>query len=324
MENSDWTTGQIEPGFDMYMNHEDSNMLPTPPGSQENFLGDDQSNVSVSTTFFPGAHVFGSASDLILVPKDFVYFYVHSHVLLSASGNGFNSMLPILVPEDSNYFGPGPILAVPESSSVLNIVLHAIYDLSCVQYSPSFDTLVEAVSTLETYGVAPQNAIAPDTPLYDILLTHAAARPLELFALASQHDLYDLAVVTSSHLLSFSLSTVSDEMAERIGPIYLKRLFFMHLGRAEVLRNILLPPPYPHTPTSTCDYRQQKDLTRAWTLASAYLAWDARADLSTSAMESALSPLGDHLLCELCQAGLTERIKVLTTRWSMIKRTIQS
>jgi hypothetical protein len=36
-------------------------------------------------------------------------------------------------------------------------------------------------------------------------------------------------------------------------------------------------------------------------------------------MESALSPLGDHLLCELCQAGLTERIKVLTTRWSMIK-----
>jgi hypothetical protein len=230
------------------------------------------------------------------------------------------------------------VLTVPERSHVLNIVLHAIYDLSCTQYSPSFDTLVEAVSALKTYGVALKNVITPSSPLYDVLLTHAIARPLDLYALASQNDLYDLAVATSSYLLSFSLSMISDEMAERIGPIYLKRLFFMHLGRAEVLRSILLPPPHPHTPTSVCAYSQQKNLTRAWTLASAYLAWDAQAgafedaiwivltiqhkiqsDLSTSAIESALTPLGDHLSCELCRTALSERIEVLTTRWSTTK-----
>jgi len=186
-------------------------------------------------------------------------------------------MLPVRTNKDRDNFGPGPVLTVPEHSSVFNIVLHAIYDTPCTQHHPSFDTLVEVISALITYGITPKNAITPSTPLHDILLTHAASRPLELFALASQHDLEDLAIATSPYLLSFSLSTISDEMAKQMGPIYLKRLFFMHLGRAEVLRSILLPPPYPHNPTAACGYGQQKNLTRAWTLAAAYLAWDARA-----------------------------------------------
>ncbi|KIM88283.1 hypothetical protein PILCRDRAFT_814190 [Piloderma croceum F 1598] len=195
--------------------------------------------------------------------------------------------------------------------------------MSCVRYSPSFDTLVQALSALRTYGATPKSVITSSNSLHHVLLTYASSRPLDLFALAAEHDLNDLAVATSAHLLSISLSTISDEMATRIGPIYLKRLFFMHLGRAEVLRTILLPPPYPHTPTSECGYAQQNNLTRAWTLASAYLAWDARADLSTDAIEAALTPLGDHLSCGLCRTGLTERIKILIIRWSTIKRTIQ-
>jgi len=280
-------------------------------------------NVEVSTTFFPGAHIYGSASDLILVPSDSVYFYVHTHILSSASENGFNTMLPVMPNDNGDYIGLGPILPVPERSSVLNVVLHAIYDMSCVRYSPSFDTLVQALSALRTYGVTPKNVITSSNSLYHVLLTYASSRPLDLFALAAEHDLNDLAVATSAHLLSISLSTISDEMAARIGPIYLKRLFFMHLGRAEVLRNILLPPPYPHTPTPECSYAQQNNLTRAWTLASAYLAWDARADLSNDAIEAALTPLGDHLTCGLCRTGLTERIKMLIIRWSTIRRTIQ-
>jgi hypothetical protein len=246
-------------------------------------------------------------------------------------------MLPVTSLEDRRFLEP--VLALPtEHSSVLNIVLHAIYNISCRHYSPSFDTLVDAVGALKTYGVNPKNFITTSTPLYDVLLTHAISRPLDLFALASLHNLDDLAVATSSHLVSFSLCTINDSMAERIGPIYLKRLFFMHLGRAEALRNILLPPPYPHTPTAACDHNQQKHLTRAWTLSSAYLAWDGRAgasefvqwlhrtieqtfssDLSVRAIRSALMPLGDHLSCELCRAGLNERIESLVKCWSMIK-----
>ena len=177
-----------------------------------------------------------------------MYFYVHSNVLLRASGNGFNSMLPI--------FGPASFL-LSECLFVLAVMIGPIYKWSCTQYFPTFHTVVEVINALKKYGVPPQNVIAPSTPLYHILLTHASAQPLNVFALAAQHDLHDLAVTTSSYLLSFPLSTISDKMAEQIGPIYLKRLFFMHLGRAEVLRSIILPPPYPHILTKMCDYGQQ-------------------------------------------------------------------
>jgi len=153
-------------------------------------------------------------------------------------------------------------------------------------------------------------------------LSHAPLRPLELYALAASHDLYDLAVSTSPHLLSFSLASLSDEKVEQMGAVYLKRLFFLHFGRADALKRILLPPPHPHPPTAWCDFAEQKKLTRAWALASAYLAWDARPDLSTSSMESALRPLEEHLSCDLCRTALKDRIKNLVVQWSVVKRTI--
>ena len=133
-----------------------------------------------------------------------------------------------------------------------------------------------AVDALRDYGVNPKLCIVPSSPLYTLLLSHAPLHPLEVYALAASHDLRELAAATSSHLLSFSLATLSDAVAERIGPIYLKRLFFLHFGRVDALKRLLLPPPHPHAPTPWCDFTEQKKLTRAWALASAYLAWDAR------------------------------------------------
>lgn len=278
-----------------------------------------------------------TASDLIIVPCDSVYFYVHSSILLGASDNKFNSLLPTAAQDLSDYFGQGSILAVSETSSVMNIALHIIYGIPTIQYSPTFDVLCHAVHTLKTYGISPKEYVITSAPIYGTLLSHASEHPLDLFALASQYDLYDLALTTSSHLLNLSLPTLTDEDAVRIGPIYLKRLFFMHLGRAEALKNLLMPPPYPHTPTSVCDYGQQKQLTRAWTLAAASLAWDSRAsmcdnfhklvrsthrrysDVSNSTIQSALSPLGDHLLCDVCRTTLKNRIQVLIEQWSMVK-----
>ena len=171
------------------------------------------------------------------------------------------------------------VVAVSEASAVLNIILHAIYDMSCAHYSPPFPLLVNAVDCLPVYGIDPKIRITPSTPLYAILLSYAPLFPLDLYALAAAHDIYDLAVATSSHLLSFPLATLSDEMALRMGPVYLKRLFFLHFGRSDALKRVLLPPPHPHPPTQWCDFTEQKKLTRAWALASAYLAWDARPGL---------------------------------------------
>ena len=200
---------------------------------------------------------------------DNVFFYVDSHLLLAASENSFRELLPASRQ-------PSNAIPVPEHSTVLNIVLHSIYDMSCVHYSPSFAAIITAVNRLPVYGISPKKRIAPSTHLYSLLLSHAPLYPLELYALAASHDLYDLAVSTSSHLLSFPLASLTDEMAQHIGPIYLKRLFFLHFGRSDALKRVLLPPPHPHPPTTFCDFAEQKKLTRAWALASAYLAWDAR------------------------------------------------
>lgn len=226
--------------------------------------------VSVSTTFFPGAQLHSLSPDAILLSSDSVFFYVHSHILLQTSDNRFHSLLP------SSFEGRESIVDIPETSVVLNIILHTIYEMSCSHYSPTFSTLITAVTRLPYYGINPKSRISPSTQLYILLLSYAPLYPIELYALAASFDLYDLAVSTSSHLLSFPLWSLSDEMAENIGPIYLKRLFFLHFGRIEALKRVLLPPPLPHPPTQWCDFADQKKVTRAWALAAAYLAWDAR------------------------------------------------
>ncbi|TFK55478.1 hypothetical protein OE88DRAFT_1651810 [Heliocybe sulcata] len=302
-----------------------ASQVPTPPASHNTTPADENAPdatliVSVSTTFFPGASVDPLPPDLILLSSDTVFFYVHTHRLLTASENGFNQLLPATPRADNTDVGPA--VSVPEPSSVLNVVLHTIYQLSCVHYSPTFPLLEAAVTAMSVYGIPLKAHIAPALPLYQHLLLHAPLVPLGLYALAAQHDLYELAVAASAHLLSLSLSSLTDELAMRIGPIYLKRLFFLHLGRADALKRLLLPPPQPHGPTAWCDTVEQQKLTRAWALASAYLAWDARPDLSTTTIEAALNPLGDQLTCDLCRTSLEERIKSLTIQWSVVKRTI--
>lgn len=303
-----------------------ASQIPTPPQSHDGspVVEDAEGTtlVSISTTFHPAAQLSSVTPDLVLVSLDGVFFYVHSDTVLSVSTNGFNGCLPRPTPLSSANKELDPFLSISEHSSVLNIILHTIYDMSCAHYSPPFPTLSAAIDRLQTYGLEPKSHVAPSTALYNLLAAYAPLFPLELYALAAAHDLYDLAVATSSHLLGFPLFSLSDEMASRIGPVYLKRLFFLHFGRSDALKRVLLPPPQPHNPTPNCNSDEQKKLTRAWALASAYLAWDARPDLSTSTMESALRPLADHLTCELCQTALRDRIKSLVVQWSVVKRTI--
>ncbi|KAG6919387.1 hypothetical protein DXG01_006270 [Tephrocybe rancida] len=305
-------------------NNNANNQIPTPPLSLDGspVLDDvdpsDQATlVSVSTTFYPGAQHHSAPPDAILLSSDAVFFYVHSQFLLQMSSNAFCNLLPAQTAKQHD-----PIVDVQENSAVLNIILHTIYDMSCAHYSPTFSQLMTAVSRLSHYGVDQKSTITTNSPLYTLLLSHAPLYPLELYTLAANYDLQDLAVATSSHLLSFPLCSLTDEMAQAMGPIYLKRLFFLHFGRSDALKRVLLSPPHPHPPTPNCDFSDQKKLTRAWALASAYLAWDARPDLSTSTMESALRPLEEHLGCDDCREALQNRIKTLVVQWSLVKPTI--
>ena len=110
----------------------------------------------------------------------------------------------------------------------------------------------------------------------------------------------------SPHLLAFSLATITDKQAERIGAIYLKKLLLLHLERGVALKKILLVPPHPHSPSKECGFDEQKKLTRAWAFASAYLVWYATPGeyshkntdvLAYTDRNSNLSQIYRHILC---------------------------
>ncbi|KAF8885572.1 hypothetical protein CPB84DRAFT_1788327 [Gymnopilus junonius] len=130
------------------------------------------------------------------------------------------------------------------------------------------------------------------------------------------------AVSVSSHLLAYDLFSITDAMAERITPIYLKRLLLLHAGRFKSLKGILLHPPHPHPPTRHCGLNDQKKLTRAWALVSAYLVWDSQPDLSVHRIQSTLNPLIEHITCDMCNQVLSEKVKDVLVRWASVKCTI--
>ena len=72
------------------------------------------------------------------------------------------------------------------------------------------------------------------------------------------------------------LKKLPEDATKKIGPLYLKRLYFLHLGRLQTFRSLLVSPPHLHPETDKCDFADQKRLARAWALATAYLAWEAR------------------------------------------------
>lgn len=239
--------------------------------------------MSVSTTFHPDAHLHSLTPDLILLSTDSVLFYVHADIVGHASDSNVQITTPAMTPVSTPGAYPGSndddpdlsVTAVPESSEVLNLVLHVAYNISCIQYLPSFDKLAAAVNVLRDYGLDARYAMSPSS-FHAVLLSHAPTSPLELYTLAAHHGIHDLAVAASAHLLSLALSTITEEMAEQIGPAYLRRLFFLHLGRCDALRRVLQSLPDPHAPTPNCGISTQKKLAIGWSMAASFLLWNPK------------------------------------------------
>ncbi|KAG2009841.1 hypothetical protein CC2G_012723 [Coprinopsis cinerea AmutBmut pab1-1] len=225
--------------------------------------------VSLSTSFWPGAH--SQEWDIVFCSTDGVLFYVHSSVIAVASPHAFSSFLPA----SPMPFG-GQVISIPESSATLNIVLHSLYGTSCAANSPTLGQLVEAVDCMPKYGIVPSDLIIPQTALYTLLLSHAPHSPVEIYALASHHNITALAEAASSHLLAFPCSNISDQQALKMGPVYLMRLLLLQHARVATLKELLTLPPQFHPETKQCKIVDQKKMIRAWALASASLIWEAR------------------------------------------------
>ncbi|KZT60748.1 hypothetical protein CALCODRAFT_84031 [Calocera cornea HHB12733] len=215
------------------------------------------------------------------------------------------------------------IVPLPESSDVLNVILHCLYQMPCTHFLPTLPTLHAVLNSLQGYSIPihPQSFLSHC--ISSLLAPHAHSQPLYTFALAAFANLEGLAVLASRFCLRMPLSDITEPMAQLMGPLYLRRLMFLHLGRVEALKRTLAPPPAMHPPTtSDCDISDQKRITRAWALATAYLAWGARADMSETELHEVLEPLRTKLECSSCQQCLGERIEQLCVDWRAIKDTI--
>ncbi|KAG8908164.1 hypothetical protein FRB99_008707 [Tulasnella sp. 403] len=187
-----------------------------------------------------------------------------------------------------------PLLVSPsEPAATINIVLHLLYGLSFQRYSPDFDTLSQVFPFARKYGLSVTELAPPTSELCGALLGLSLRFPLQVYALAAQNKLHELAVMASQFTLNHTLASITDQLAIEMGPVYLKRLFFLHNGRAEALKRILVRPLETHPlGQGDCDADDQKALSRAWGLGTAYiLSMNALQNLSVGTFNSTYGPM---------------------------------
>ncbi|KAJ1305179.1 hypothetical protein OPQ81_000210 [Rhizoctonia solani] len=309
--------------------------------------------VSVSSRFNLGSWDMRDA-DVLLLTSDRVFFYAHRSVLLQYSSNYFGGLL---VEDDTSFdtceevdvtqpmsdsdslLNIEPKLVVVDiPSEAFNVVLLTLYRFPIQEFVPSNKTLHQVVPALASLGYDPSVIAYPRSELYGLLLKSAAADPLPMYAVAAHYSFESLAVSVSALTLRTSLHEITDELAQQMGPVYLRRLFCMyglahwpndldlqsfkvlHFGRADALRRVVLPLPNLHPPESNerCNAEAQKGLQRAWTLASAYII----AQNHPGEVNDLVSLLGARVECTECCRSLQERISRLVQDWSAVKCTI--
>ncbi|KIO24872.1 hypothetical protein M407DRAFT_25732 [Tulasnella calospora MUT 4182] len=317
--------------------------------------------IRVSTTFFPSALLpnvaDGSRSDLIIHTSDTVFFYVHQSVLRARSNNNFGMLLSISTPQYTpnttspthrndhdqepgtrDYFGGGQdnmpfvessppgqantmsTIFVSEESVVLNIVLHLTYGMRCGRYGPSIEVISGALEALPRYGL-PTPGLTNE--IWTVLLRQAEMDPLRVYSLGAAHAIDSVCVQASEHTLKTPLSNVSEVDAMTMGPIYLRRLFFLHFGRVEALKRILGPPPDTHPDTAACSEVTQRAVKKAWKAALAELLLaDKPQATSVASIVSAFGPIANSTQCLACKEKIQERIASVVHEWGNVKRSI--
>ncbi|CDO72118.1 hypothetical protein BN946_scf184962.g61 [Trametes cinnabarina] len=264
---------------------------------------------SISSVFHPGFVVDGLLPDLTITTPEWIHFNVHSELLLSASTNAFGGLL-----SQPNY-----LLAVPETAVVINILLNVIYGIPCHHNPPPLPSTQAALEAIIKYGIPLAPLTVPNQPLYQLILSYAPYYPIEAYALAAHYHLEALAVAISSHLLSYDVSRITDDLVIKMGPMYFSRLVRLQRSRLAALRDIVSRPPATHPDTPTCDHRAQRELSRAWAFATAELVWEALPNTSTHALRTRFAKAGASIACLQCQTSLYDRIQEVTEEWLAVK-----
>lgn len=135
---------------------------------------------------------------------------------------------------------------------------------------------------LPKYGMSVQFLLVLGSPFGNLILSYARLQPLETYSLVCYHGIEELAVEVSRHLLSVPLYNLTDTQCTRMGPVYLRRLMFLQLGRMERLKILVQELPTSHPSRLSCDEMDQKRLMLArWRAAASEICWDLNAGMSS-------------------------------------------
>ncbi len=177
---------------------------------------------------------------------------------------------------------PPLIIKLDVDSTVLNLMIHAIYSaVDRERYVVDDDalplpvgqecSLLMLTTTLDVmgrYGLTLSKFIYSSSMLFTELYRHVPFHPLDVYTLAAHHDLVQLAIGASAHLLSLDLGKISFDQSERMGAIYYRRLSLLHTTRLTHLKEILSGgPPSGHRFDLLCTNVAQRDMRSSWALA---------------------------------------------------------
>ncbi|KAG8983204.1 hypothetical protein FRB90_006228 [Tulasnella sp. 427] len=226
------------------------------------------------------------------------------------------------------------LISIPEPSGVINILFHVLYNTtSFARYSPDFETLSAVLPFMRKYGFdvaemlgSAATAGIASAEVVQTLLSFAPERPLQVYALAGQYGLRELAVAASPYTLDVSLSNVTDELSVAMGPLYLKWLFFLHFGRSEALKRILVKPFEHHLlglAGATCTEDDRSAMGRAWGLVTAYiLSLPNTQNVSVGSLSTTYGGLVGSVKCARCKEQLGRRIDEVVRGWGGVQTTI--
>ncbi|KAK7029568.1 hypothetical protein VNI00_014445 [Paramarasmius palmivorus] len=284
--------------------------------------------ITVSPVFVPVSTLSGGErppTDLILLTVDFMVFHVDEATLCESSSNNFGGFLPVPSNKQLCRVAYLPSLL----SRDLHVILQAIYDIPLNRSHHTFwntqagiESIICGINFLPQYGVDPRVHVHPRSNVHKHLLTCAALYPLDVFALASQHDINDLAVAASSHLLSVKMDPGYLATSGKIEPGYLRRLFRLLEERKSLLAKLIATEPGLHDSTKKCGFVGQGALKEAWNEAAMILTGEMHGAITTSMIKETFLRATAQIDCRDCIKARDNRLRAICAEWALAPRTI--
>lgn len=156
-----------------------------------------------------------------------------------------------------------------------------------------------------------------------MLLRQVEVDPLRVYSVGAAHAIDMVCIQSSEHTLSTPSSSITEANAMTMGALYLRRLFFLHLGRMEAFKRIAGPPPEMHAPTPACSEVTQRAIQKAWKAALADLLLAEMPQATpVSSVISAFGPVANSTQCSACKEKIQERIASVVQGWGNVKTII--